>query len=220
MRSVQSGLLFLVAAAAPGVFGARRPNPLRSYGRAVDVQDGWISASSGPAPLFKTNMLQVVGDEPAVPSPIVQVPEPIEEPEPEEPAPEEPATPATPPGPATSPEFPNDFIKSVSWSGSGCPNGPESEDPSITATIDEESDFTAFFMKAFGVSLGLDDAYGPKGQSCALVFDVEGVPAGWRFGFIDSRAEGNIYLEKGSIANFTTEIWWGDDSKPLVSTPF
>jgi len=144
----------------------------------------------------ETHMLQVVAPEPELPAP--------EEPEPEEQP------------PASTDPYPNNFIKSVSWSGDGCPKGPEDEEPSVNAIIDEESDLSVFFFEAFAVSMGLDGVYGPKALTCSLVLDISEVPAGWRLGFADSRAEGNVYLEKGSIANFTTDIWWNDDVKDVA----
>jgi hypothetical protein len=191
MRNVQSGLLVLLAI-AHGAFGAGNSRPLRSFGRAAKVQDGWIQADTDAVP---TNMLAV------------------------KPAQEDPAAPAAPTplvNAAGAPAHATDLIKGVSWSGSGCPKGVTEDPPSVTWLTNEDHDETMFWMEGFGVSLGLDGAYGPLQQSCAIIFDVVDVPAGFRFGFMDSRAEGNIFLEKGSIANFTTDIWWGDAPDPKV----
>jgi len=100
-------------------------------------------------------------------------------------------------------------VKSMTWSGRGCPSGSVSFTPDRAGT-DLILLFSAFTME-------LPDA-GTK--NCAIHIDLGGIPAGQQVVFNNATARGFLALDKESTASYRATGFWSSDANSTVSTTF
>jgi len=110
-----------------------------------------------------------------------------------------------------SPEPSQISIKSVSFSGNGCPQG------SVSTSISTDKTVVTFGFDSFQTYIGPGTAVADRTKNCQLHLNLA-YPGGFNFAVVDSTYHGYAQLDSGVTGSFLSTYYFSQDAAATTTT--
>jgi len=102
-------------------------------------------------------------------------------------------------------------IKSVSFSGTGCPQG------TVSTTLDETGTVVTFGFDSFVTYIGPGSAQSDKSKACQLHLDLK-YPGGFQYAVVDAVYHGYARLDAGVTGTFLSTYYFSQNAAQTTTT--